>query len=202
MLVDFLPDNWQMKPFNLNMQFQHGEPIPDVEGVDYGTAFGVSAVLQLLNDYTVGLAYNRAEIKDRSDPNVREAGINGNAEAFLIGTRWYDERWYLGTLLSRLQNHETTDEGIYFDGWGLELYGSYELANQLWLTAGYNYLEPDSNEHQAGDYRINYGIIGARYTFRNLERMVYFEMTLNNSRGAEGSEIGNVYTIGVRWDYP
>jgi len=170
--------------------------------VDYGTAFGISTTLQLLNDYTVGIAYNQADIKDKNDPRVREAGINGNAEAFLIGTRWFDEKWYLATILSRLPDHETTDEGFYFDGWGLKLYRSYKLANKLWLNAGYNYLEPDSDEHQAGDYRINYGVIGARYTFRNLERMVYLEMTINNSRSAEGSEIGNVYTVGVRWDIP
>ena len=192
----------KLKPFNLNIQLQHGEPVPGLESVDYGTAFGISTTLQLLNDYTVGIAYNQAYIKDKNDPRVREAGINGNAEAFLIGTRWFDEKWYLATILSRLQDHETTDEGFYFDGWGLELYGSYKLANKLWLNAGYNYLEPDSDEHQAGDYRINYGVIGARYTFRNLERMVYLEMTINNSRSAEGSEIGNVYTVGVRWDIP
>ena len=202
LLFDWLPESKGVEPFNLNIQFQHGEPIPEVESEDYGTAFGISATLRLLNDYTVGLAYNLADIKDKSDPRVHAAGIDGNAEAFLIGTRWYDEKWYFGLILSRLQNQETTDEGIYFDGWGSELYGSYNLANQLWLTAGYNYLRPDRDERHAGDYLINYGIIGTRYTFRNLERMVYFEMTINNSRSHDGSENGNVYSVGVRWDIP
>lgn len=202
LLIDLLPDNGWIKPFNINVQFQHGEPVPEVESVDYGTAFGVSATLQLLNDYSVGLAYNQADIIDTSDLRVRAAGIDGNAEAFLIGTRWYDDKWYLGLILSRLQNHETTDEGIYFDGWGSELYGSVNLVNQLWLTGGYNYLKPDSGEERAGDYRINYGVFGVRYTFRNFERMIYFEMDLSNSRRADASEVGNVYTIGVRWDIP
>ncbi len=202
LLIDFFSDDWWIKPFNLNIQLQHGEPIPAVDGVDYGTAYGLSAILQLLNDYTVGIAYNRAMVTDTTDDRVRAAGIDGDAEALLIGTRWYGERWYVGAVVSRLDNHETTNERTYFDGWGFEVYGSYELTGRWWLIGGWNYLTPNDDQAQAGDYRLNYGVIGARYTLKDAARMFYVELRLDDSRDADGSDMGNVYAAGVRWDFP
>jgi predicted porin len=201
LMIDFLPGRW-FKPFNLNLQIQHGEPIPQVDGRDYGTAFGVSAVLQTLNEYTFGLAYNRADIPEVDDPAVRAAGIDGDAQAFQAGTRWFGERWYLGTVVARLENHETTNEGIYFDGWGWEVYGNYRLTGPLWLVVGWNLLEPDSGEGQAGDYRLRYGVLGLWYSFREFRQMIYFEARIDDSRNADGEKPGSVYTVGVRWDLP
>lgn len=202
LLIDLFPDDWWIKPFNLNVQVQHGEPVPKLDGVDYGTAFGLSAILQLLNDYTVGIAYNRAKLRDFDDPRVRAAGIDGDAHALLLGTRWYGERWYVGITLSWLDNHETTNENNYFDGRGAELYGSFRVADRWWLVGGWNYLKPAGNQAQAGAYRINYGVLGVRYTIRDFARMVYAEARLDDSTNADGSGMGNVYTIGVRWDFP
>jgi len=202
LFIDFLPEALPVKPFNLNVQVQHGEPIPQVDGVDYGTAFGASAILQLLNDYTLGIAYNRAKVPDPDDPRVRAAGIDGDAQAFLVGTRWFGERWYLGATFSRLENLETTDESIYFDGRGAELYGSYRLANRWWLAAGWNYLRPASDQAQAGAYLVNYGVLGVRYTIRDFARMLYAEVRHDNGSNTDGSPTGNVYTVGVRWDLP
>ena len=201
-LIDFFPDNWWVKPFNLNVQMQHGESIPSVAGVDYGTSFGLSAILQLLNDYTVGIAYNEAKVRDTDDQRVRGAGIDGNARALLLGTKWYGDKWYLGIIASWLDNHETTNEGIYFDAWGSELFASYQIADRWWLLGGWNYLKPRSGETQAGAYRINYGVLGLRYTFRDFERMIYAEIRLDDGHNADGSATKNVYSVGLRWDFP
>jgi predicted porin len=119
LLIDFLPQRI-FKPFNLNLQVQHGEPVPGVEGVDYGTTFGVSAILHTHREFVLGLAYNQADITDEDDLRVSAVGIDDDARAFSAGTRAFGERWYLGAVASRLENHETTDTGIYFDGWGVE----------------------------------------------------------------------------------
>ncbi len=199
LLIDFLPQRL-FKPFNLNLQFQHGEPVPKLEGVDYGTAFGASAILHTINDFTIGIAYNRADIRDEEDPVLRAAGIDGDAEAFAVGSRWYGDRWYLGTVVSRLENHETTGSGTYFDGWGWEVYGRYRLAGSFWGVGGGNWLEPDGGEEQAGEYRLRYGVLGLWYVFREFNRIVYFEARIDDSRNVDGDAPGNVYTIGVRWD--
>lgn len=202
LLIDFFPDDWWIKPFKLNLQVQHGESIPNVSGAEYGTAFGLSAILQLLNDYTVGIAYNRAQVRDTDDPRLGAAGIDDDAQALLLGTRWYGDRWYAGVTISWLENHETTDETIYFDGRGAELYVSYQFADRWWLVGGWNYLKPADDQTQAGAYRINYGVLGVRYTFRDFARMVYVEARLDDSSNADGSDMGNVFTVGLRWDFP
>lgn len=201
MLIDFLPQRW-FKPFHLNLQVQHGEPVPQVDGVDYGTAFGASAVLNTKRGYTLGIAYNRADITDEGDPVVRGAGIDGDAEAFIIGTRGFGERWYLATVVSRLENHEATGAGIYFDGWGWEVFGRYRLYGPIWLTGGWNRLEPDGDEDQVGDYRLRYGVLGLWYSFRAFERLIYLEARFDDSRSADGIRTGNSYAFGVRWDLP
>ena len=104
--------------------------------------------------------------------------------------------------MARLENHETTNEGVYFDGWGWEVYGNYRLTGPLWLVAGWNLLEPDSGEGQAGDYRLHYGVLGLWYSFREFRQMIYFEARIDDSRNADGEKPGSVYTVGVRWDLP
>ena len=63
-----------------------------------------------------------------------------------------------------LNNHETTNDGIYFDGYGSEFYGQLQLTDRFWLIGGYNYLTPSSDQDQAGDYEVKFGVFGFRYT--------------------------------------
>jgi predicted porin len=201
LFIDFLPQRW-FKPFNLNLQVQHGEPVPQVEGVDYGTAFGASAVLHTHKEFVFGVAYNQADVTDKDDPVLRAAGIDNDARAFLVGTRAFGEKWYLATVVSRLEDHETTNEELYFDGWGWEVSGRYRIYGPLWFVGGWNLLEPDGGQHQAGDYRVRYGVAGLWYSFREFQQIIYFEARIDDSRAADGSSPGNTYAAGVRWDLP
>lgn len=83
--IDFFPDTWDIKSFNLNLQVQHGEPIPDIENAYYGTAYGISAILNAKNGYTFGIANNNANVHDKSNPGISNTGIDGNAEALILG---------------------------------------------------------------------------------------------------------------------
>ena len=197
--LDFLPHK-VFKPFELNVQVQHGNAIPFGGDTDYGTAIGISSVMTTERDFTLGVAYNHAEIDLDDNPLLRDVGLSGDARSLLLGTRAFGERWYAGIVLAKMENHETTDEGIYFDGWGSEFYGQYQLSDRVWFVGGYNILEPDSDQNQAGDYRINYLMTGLRYSFDDFRRMIFANVRINDSLNADGTQAENVYTIGIKWD--
>ena len=197
--IDFFPDPWGIKPFNLNVQLQSNQPIPQTNN-SYGTTAGASAIVTTRNDLTVGIALNWANVPGSELDELASYGIDDDAVALLAGSRWFGERWYTGLTVSRLVNHETTDENIYFDGSGVELYSQYQVQGPWWLTAGLNALLPDQSETQAGEYKVEYGVIGARYSIDGFRKMIYLNARIDNSRLADGTEIGNTYTIGVRWD--
>ncbi len=199
--IDFLPETWQVEPFNMNIQLQGGQPIPGVEGVDYKYAFGLSAVLDSRDNYTLGVAYNQARIDQLDNAAVRAAGIEGDAEAYLIGARWFDEQRYIGFSVARLRNHETTDLGTYFNGWGSELYGRHRLTKGYWLVGGYNWLTPDDDQIQVGQYELLYGIIGLRYSIDDFDRLAYAEWRIDNTISENGEKLGDIFTVGVRWDF-
>ena len=104
--------------------------------------------------------------------------------------------------ISRLKNQETTGAGNYFDGWGWEFFGSYNFSNRWWVVGGWNALEPDSKQPLTGDYRLRYGVLGIRYTFDKFRKMIYTETRLDNSLSTDGTRLGNIYTLGIRWDVP
>jgi len=195
-----LPELIGIKPFNVNFQLQQGEPIPLVDGAHYGTAVGLSAIHQIRPNFALGIAYNRAEINNLDDNNVRDAGLDGDAQALLVGTRHFGEKWYLGTVVSRLLNHETTDKGLYFDGWGWEVYGQYQLREKIWLTGGWNYLRPDS-DRTSGDYELKYGVVGLRYSHDGFQNMIFANVKFDDGHLTDGEALGNVYTIGLRWNF-
>jgi len=202
-LADVYSGKWRLKPSMVNLQIQHGEPIPRVDGAHYGTAVGVSGIVNLINDISVGVAVNHADVINQKDENIINAGIDGNDQAIVLGIRWFNENWYLSTVVADLRNHETTGEGTYFDGVGWEGYGRYNLMEKLWLVSGWNYLAPHSDQKQAGDYQIKYGVLGLRYAFNeDFSRLVYLVAQLDDSATEDGTEIGNIYTLGFRWDFP
>lgn len=201
-LLDAFENNDDFKPLNLNIQIQQDRPIPQIDNTYYKTNYGLSTVLHTNNNFAAGVAYNHASVDENDLPALQAYGIDGNATALALGLRWYDDEWYLGTVVSWLDNHETTDKLIYFDGTGMEIYGQKRIHKQWWGVGGWNYLRPDSSETQAGNYKLNYYILGVRYSFREFSQMIFANIRFENSRLQDGSQLGNVYTIGVRWDLP
>jgi predicted porin len=201
LFIDTLPKSWQMKPFKLNVQWQASEDIPQLEDASYDGSIGISAILESKSKKIVGIAYNQAFVNNDDRPALKQRGAGGDARALLIGTRRFGDRYYIGATLSLLDNHETTDRGNYFDGWGWETFASYQLKNRWWVVGGWNLLEAMDDQRLAGEYRLRYAVIGFRYTFDQFQRMIYSEIRLDDSRNADGSRPGNIYAIGVRWDF-
>ena len=192
----------RFKPLGLGVQVQYGEPIPRVADKRYGATIGLSSVYEVENGLAVGIAYNHASISDADLVDLRAKGIDGDATALIIGTRWYGDRWYVGTVVSRLQNHETTGKGIYFDGTGWEVYSQYRMFGPWWATAGWNRLKPDGDQTQAGAFKVDYGVLGIRYSFQDFRQMIFANVRFENGSTQDGKMASDVYTIGVRWDLP
>lgn len=191
------------KPFTVNIQYQTGQKIPHTSGIRYISAAGLSAILERKDNLKVGVAVNYAPIHKGDLDGITSSGLDGDDLAVLIGAQWFGNKWYAGMTFSWLDNHMTTEDGIYFDAWGTEGYGHYQLSEKFWLVGGWNYLEPRSGESQAGEYILRYSVLGIRYTFKDFERMIYANIRFDKSilTSSENSTVGNVYTIGVRWDF-
>jgi len=198
-LID-LPGEYKLKPFHLNVQLQYDQPIPLVTNGQYGVGLGLSAIYESRDDFSIGLAYNYANVRDKNNADVLNAGIDGNAQAGLLGLRWFGKHWYAATSIARLQNVETTDNDLYFDGWGWEVYSQYNLHQPWWIVAGWNVLQPDTDEAQAGQYELKYAVLGVRYSFKDFQQMLYFDVRLDYGQLSDGSVLGDVYTVGGQWD--
>lgn len=201
-LMNALAKRLGLKPFKLNVQAQYGQPIPNVPDEDYQTTVGLSALLETRDDLTIGLAYNYANIDHSALPKLKTYGITGDATAASLGIRWFSENWYLATVLARLKNHETTNEDIYFEGWGWEVYSQYNVYQRWWAVAGWNILEPDEDQVQAGEFNTKYGVIGVRYSFDAFRQFLFANVRLDSGNAQDGTPLGNIYTVGVRWDLP
>lgn len=189
------------KPFNLNLQYQLGQPIPELENEKYIDSFGASAWLETQSELGIGIGYNRARIRDPERPEIRAAGIDGDAKALAISTRAFGDRWYVSVLYSNLENMEVTDQGRYFNAHGFELYAQWEFRKEWWLIGGTNILEPAGDDPDVGQFRTRYHLIGGRYTFDSFHRMIYFEYRIDESRLFDGTPGEDELTIGVRWDF-
>ncbi len=200
--IDTPPGGLNLKPFKLNVQMQDDEDIPHVDGATYSHSFGISALLESNSEKVIGIAYNQAFVQDEDASALQAQGIGGDSRALVMGTRRFGDRYYMGTTLARLENHETTDQGVYFDGWGWEFFGSYNFSDRWWVVGGWNVLEPDKDQPLAGASRFRYGVAGLRYTLDGFRQMIYTELRFDDSRNADESRPGNIYTLGVRWDLP
>ena len=191
-----------LRPAQASLQVQYDEPVPQVEGARYGGAFGASFVWENEDGSSIGLTYNRAFTRNSQSTLLQAAGIDGDAQALLGGLRWISARWNVATVVARLLNHEATDEFQYFDGWGWELYAQYQLTQRWFLVGGWNWLRPDNGQPQAGEFEVKYALLEVRYTLRGFTRMLYANVRLDAGRTADGTPQPNVFTVGIRFDFP
>ena len=190
-----------IKPFNLNLQYQNGEPIPKIPGASYGSAYSFSAWLEAENDLGLGIAWHQSNINGSERSEFVQAGISGDARALAVAFKTYGDRWLVSLVYSRLENIETTDQSRYFDGTGMELFAQWQFRDRWWLTGGGNYLDPDDDDPDGGEYQIRYLVLGVRYTFDSFNRMLYAEWRNDQGTLVDGTGRGNEFTVGFRWDF-
>lgn len=200
LFIDFF--KWaDIKPFNLNLQFQDNEPIPQVQGRRYGQTWSASAWFETDRDVGVGVAWHSAAIDDQDDAIIRAAGIDGDAEALSVAVRTYGDKWLASLVIAWHDNIETTDQNKYIKSRGVELFAQWQFRDRWWLIGGGNWLDPDDEDPDAGEYEIRYYVLGMRYTFDSFNRMLYFEWRKDFSKLTDGTPSKNEFTVGVRWDF-
>lgn len=200
--IDFLPSFVGLKPFNLNLQYQGGESIPRVPDAHYTWSGAASAIIEHSNELSFGIAFNQANVDDDDLPRLEQFGITDDARTMLIGAKWFGEKSYISTTYARSSNHETTDKNIYFDANGWEVYAQRQIYNKIWAVGGWNFLTPRGDQEQAGEFEVKLGILGARYLLDDFNRMFYVEYQLRNGNRHDGRGRGDIFTIGMRWDFP
>lgn len=190
-----------IKPFNLNLQYQRDQPIPLVDNQHFGDQYGASAWFDTTAGWGFGVAYNLSVIDDLKAPAIVAAGIDGDDTALAVSTRWSGQHWYASAVWTRQNNHETNDEGLYVDGNGVELYAQWEFIPRWWLVGGGNWFSADDRDPQAGLYKVDEKIVGLRRTIDSFNRMFYMEYQFNDSSGFSGDPSDDAFTIGFRWDF-
>ncbi|MEH6584314.1 MAG: hypothetical protein V7754_20445 [Halioglobus sp.] len=73
--------------------------------------------------------------------------------------------------------------------------------NNWWLVGGGNWLLPDEDDPDAGEYELKYGVVGLRYTFDAFNRMIYAEWRDDHGTQSNGQPRKNEVTLGIRWDF-
>ena len=189
-----------VEPFNLNLQYALGQPIPHVRGQDYDYSWGMSAWLESGSRLGIGLAYHRAAVENLQASEIREAGIDGDAIATSLALKTYGHKWLASLVISKLDNIETTEQNLYFSGDGAELFAKYEFAEDIWLVAGGNWLVPDGDNQNIGDYDVKYGVLGLHYSIDASNRLLYVEWKDDHGTLTDGRKRKNELTLGIRWD--
>ena len=190
-----------IKPFNLNVQYQNGESIPHTKNAKYGRVWSLSGWLETEADHGVGVAYHRGDTGDPENPELKAAGIDGDMSSLALSLRDFGDNWYGALVVTLQKNLETTDQLKYIDGIGAELYLQWQFRDNWWLVGGGNWLRPDSDDPDAGEYEVLYGVLGLRYTLDSFNRMLYAELRLDKGTLADGTARKSEFTIGFRWDF-
>ena len=186
----------------LGLQLQNNGNIPLADSQKYNGAGGASLSYEFSPEWSAAAAYNHSVIKEL-DQELRDLGLTGDSQAAVLGVQYFHDAIYIATTFARHKNHETTNEGKYIDANGWELYGRYQINKRIRAVAGANYLDPDKNDPDAGQYKIRAGILGMQYTYRDIKigDIIYFEMELRGGRQVDGARSENAYTLGFRYSF-
>lgn len=198
-------DGERNSPVTVNLQYQEaGEEIPHGREAKYESGFGLSTVVEQGENFKMGFAVNYAAVDTSEGAELLlPIGLDGDDLSLLLGLQWFGHKWYMATTFSWLDNHMATSDGVYFDAWGTEGYAHYQLSEHIWVIGGWNYLEPRKKNSKAQAYVLRYGIVGLRYTFKGFQRMAYANIRVDSSNllSNDTEELGDVLTVGLRWDF-
>ncbi len=184
---------------SFRFQWQPGEQaIPQSEEDTYSYGIGTSLTYEWDSRLSFGAAFNYAPVGFVSE-ELRELGIEGDAQALLIGAMYKLEPFYFAVSYVDHRNHDTDDELRYIDGRGFEIYLRYALKPKWRVVGGINYLDsrrPSEESH----YNIRLGLLSVQYSLRDasFRDSVYVEYLLDESFRADGTGYPNAIVFGVR----
>jgi len=129
------------------------------------------------------------------DPGPNEPHLGDTAT--IIGARWDRGPLELAVVLSRGEQRQKDDEGIWFDSLGSEVFGQWSLDEHWSVFGGLNRLEPDDDGVDT-EYRILDYLIGAAYDL-NRNVIISGELRLSESLTAAGEDVpeDTTFSFGV-----
>jgi len=186
----------------LGVQGQTSTEIPLASGQKYDGSLGFSVTYDWSSGVTAGVAYNRSAI-EKLDAELISLGLTGDRQAAVGGVRYSKDKVFISSTVALHENHEVTDQQKYVDALGWEVYARYNFNERLRMVGGFNWLEPDSGDPQAGQYDRRTAIFGLQYTYGELSfgDMIYFEGELNGGRRVDGAKQENAITVGIRYSF-
>jgi predicted porin len=181
-------------PVNVALQMQSRNSSPNNRA--WVDAWGTSAIVGKASGFSLGAAYN--EVRDGvANPNPNQPQLGDKAAIF--GLRYRADRFYAATTLSLSKQHEVDDLGRRFDGTGFELALRYHATGAIWLEAGYNDLQPNSDH--PGDFRTRFGLGYVVYNFGGGSR-VFGGFKIEGSRNSDGSKRFNgAFAAGLNYTF-
>jgi len=188
----------ELGPLRAGVQWQNRSRTDEDE--NFADTWGAALDLELGGGFTLGAAFN--DVRDGVEvPELNQA--KEGDQSLIVGARWARGDWYLAFNYNQSEEHETDDEGRFFDAEGAELYASYALDQLHLVYAGFNWLEPDDGDY-GGDFERRYLAAGVSRYF-GLDRarsVVFLECALEDSTSADGSDgRDSVFGGGMRFNF-
>lgn len=175
-----------------------GRKIPGAVEAVYDRSGGGSVLYKWEWGVALGAAFNYSGVGEITD-EVRLLGIDGPAQAWIAGFKIQRSPVYVGATYVEHRNHETDDQGTYFDGRGGELLLRFAWRDRFRFSGGLNYLEPFGRSADI-QYEIKLGIFSLEYSFGepSFQNVLYGEVIVDSSRRRDGTSYPNAYVVGFR----
>ncbi len=159
-----------------------------------------SVIFSPTDTWNIGFAFAGSQIKGAFEE------ITGDKDSYTatLGARYKSGPWNTAFSIATWENHEAIffeDDTLVYDGFGAELYTSYEWSERLHLYGGLNYTDPDIDDPRVDDdFGIEFLILGASW-YATRESFAYIEALLSSSREVDGKHVDSVLSAGYRFDF-
>ncbi|MET6999452.1 porin [Chitinophaga defluvii] len=204
----------QIGPFRFGAQVQArgGNNSQFIDG------FGLSTQLEIMQDFFIGMAFNRAFLSENIIGSGKILGLSGHPTYVSLGTKYTGKRLDL-SITCVLQKNGDFTQGFYidpqtgaqrptvvFDAKGIEIFGRYKF-NKLSILTGYNLYAPAIGHISSifGQSPVHSGfrrddfIVGISYQPLKFVQ-IYSEQRLSAGKTAIGAKEKSVFTLGMKID--
>jgi hypothetical protein len=160
----------------------------------FADAFGVTSSYNF-KFVKFGVSYNKV-LDGIDDPRLGEAKIGDEFFSFLVDFK--RENFHFGVMTEFFNNHEITNEGDFYNGWGIEYSLRYHFGkNKKWRVVNNSYIIMPNDKDS--DYMINRYTVNLAYRF-NDNFATITGVTIDNSVNANGIK-PKVHIIGIGFYY-
>lgn len=168
----------------------HNQPLATI-----GNGYGAALSYQWKN-FLFGLAYNNIEIdiKPTFSPVIADENDTITAVSATYGD--FTTGLYVAAGAASSEFHEIDDQGVFFDGLGVELLIRYSFESGFGVFGGFNHLEADEDKN---DYEMHYNLLGLDYMFIDGVGFLFIEGKKNDITNSDGSENDDTnIAVGIR----